>query len=172
MGNCPIAHDLNKHRMWMQILVWFLTTCPRSTSSMNLTHWEDPDALNMFRNVRLDLALPVILLKRCTYVSLIHWCTIEWSQRGECWVCEGGSARNLAPTGFCSCTSRACQLWSSTGRNPILRIKFTGGSWALGSLEQCFPFYHGNLHTPQCYAWVLSDWHHWAIFLLFWPMTK
>ena len=76
MGNCPIAHDLNKHRMWMQILVWFLTTCPRSTSSMNLTHWEDPDALNMFRNVRLDLALPVILLKRCTYVSSIHWCAI------------------------------------------------------------------------------------------------
>ena len=70
---------------------------------------------------------------------IIHWCM--WETKTWMLNCEPRSTLAIClVTGFAAATpNHTNQLWSSTGRNQILRIKFTGSRVTTATLE-IFPF--------------------------------
>ena len=71
--------------------------------------------------------------------------------------------RDLPRNWFCSCnplTNHTNQLWSSTGRNQILRIKFTGSRVTTGTLE-IFPFL--SEASQYSIAFITTQHTHWVL---------
>ena len=111
----------------------------------------------------LILELLVISLKYTgskVFSPIIHWCM--WETKTWMLNCEPRPTLAIClVTGFAAATpNHTNQLWSSTGRNQILRIKFTGSRVTTGTLE-IFPFL--SEASQYSIAFVTTQHTHWVL---------